>query len=426
MAEAAGRAGNYRWRICALLFFATTINYVDRNVLGVLAPELQRVIGWNEIQYANIVNAFTAAYAIGLLFAGRFIDRVGTRVGYGCTIGVWSLAAMGHALVRTVPGFGVARFFLGLGEAGNFPAAIKTVAEWFPTKERALATGIFNSGANIGAMAAPVMVAFLNARFGWQSAFVATGIFSLLWLIIWLRSYRPPQDHPGVSTAELRWIQSDSAAPSGSIPWTALIGHRQTWAYIAGKALTDPIWWFFVFWLPKFLNEQHHLSLTQLGWPIVFIYNMATLGSLAGGWLSARFFRLGWSVNRARKTTMLICALAVVPIIFGATVAHLWIAVSLIGLAVASHQGWSANMFTVASDLFPRYAVGSVVGIGGFCGMLTSMAIATFTGFVLELTRSYVPMFVIAGSIYLVALLLVHLLAPRFDPAAIAPISAQS
>jgi len=411
------RAGQYRWRICALLFFATTINYVDRQVLGVLAPELQRLIGWNEIQYANIVNAFQAAYAIGLLLAGRFIDRAGTRIGYASAIGLWSLATVGHALVQTALGFGIARFFLGLGESGNFPAAIKTVAEWFPKKERALATGIFNSGTNIGATLAPIAVPWLTVRYGWQAAFVAMGVLSSLWILPWMSMYRSPQEHPRISRAELDWIQSDPVEPATKIPWARLIGHRQTWAFIIGKLLTDPIWWFFSFWLPKFLNTQHGLTLTELGWPIAIVYTMATLGSIAGGWLSAQFFRLGWNVNRARKTAMLICALTVVPIVFGATTSDLRVAVALIGLAVASHQGWSANLFTLASDLFPRRAVASVVGIGGFGGAIGGMVIATFTGFVLQITHSYVPMFVIAGSAYLVSLLLIQILAPRLEPA---------
>jgi ACS family hexuronate transporter-like MFS transporter len=417
-AAAAGVRG-YRWRICALLFFATTINYVDRQVLGVLAPELQRVIGWDEIQYSNIINAFQAAYAIGLLLAGRFIDRAGTRIGYSVSIGLWSFATIGHALVRTVLGFGIARFFLGLGESGNFPAAIKTVAEWFPKKERALATGIFNSGANIGATIAPLVVPWMTVRFGWQSAFLATGLISAIWIVPWMIMYRPPGAHPRVSAAELAYIQSDPPEQVAKIPWSRLLAHRQTWAFVIGKFLTDPIWWFFMFWLPKFLNTRHGLTLTELGWPLVIVYNMATVGSIAGGWLAARFFKLGWNVNRARKTAMLICALAVVPIVFAASVERLWVAVALVGLATAAHQGWSANIFTLASDMFPQRAVASVVGIGGFGGAIGGMVIATFTGFVLQFTGSYVPMFVIAGSAYLLALLVIQLLVPRLEPARI-------
>ncbi len=412
-----GWAGNYRWRICALLFFATTINYVDRQVLGVLAPDLQKIIGWNEIEYGYIVTAFSAAYAAGLLLAGGFIDRAGTRIGYAVAISIWSLSAMGHALVRTVLGFGFARFMLGLGESGNFPAAIKTVAEWFPRKERALATGIFNAGTNVGAIVAPLVVPWIALTLGWRFAFLFTGTFSATWLVIWLVMYRKPQEHPKLTQAELAYIQSDPSEPATRIPWGRLVPHRQTWAFLAAKALTDPIWWFFLYWLPKFLNAEHGLTLTTLGLPLVVIYVIADVGSIFGGWLAGVVLKRGWTVNRARKTAMLICALSVTPIMLGATVRNLWGAVALIGLATASHQGWSANVFTLASDMFPRRAVASVVGIGGFGGAVGGMFIATFTGFVLQFTGSYVPMFVIAGSVYLTALLIVHLLAPKLKPA---------
>jgi ACS family hexuronate transporter-like MFS transporter len=410
---------SYRWRICALLFFATTVNYIDRQVLGVLAPELQRVIGWNEIQYGNIVAAFQAAYALGLLGAGRLMDKIGTRLGYTFAIGVWSVATIGHALVRTVLGFGFARFFLGLGEAGNFPAAIKTVAEWFPKRERALATGIFNAGTNIGATVAPIVVPWMTIKWGWQSAFIATGALGALWIIPWMIMYRPPDRHPRVSPGELELIRSDPPDPETRIPWLRLFPHKQMWAFAIGKFLTDPIWWFLLFWLPKFLNTQYGLTLTQLGWPLVIIYNAATVGSIGGGWLAARFIKMGWTVNRARKTSMLICALAMVPIIFATRAADLKVAVALISLAVAAHQGWSCNLFTLASDMFPRRAVGSAVGIGGFLGAIGGMLIATVTGFVLELTHSYVSVFMIAGFAYLVALAFIQLLAPRLEPAQI-------
>lgn len=412
-----GWAGNYRWRICALLFFAATINYVDRQVLGVLAPDLQKIIGWNEIEYGYIVTAFQAAYAVGLLLAGGFIDRVGTRIGYAVAISIWSLSAMGHALVRTVLGFGFARFMLGLGESGSFPAAIKTVAEWFPRKERALATGIFNSGTNVGAIVAPLVVPWIALTLGWQFAFLFTGAFSATWLVVWLAMYRRPEEHPKLTPEELAYIQSDPSEPTTKIPWARLLPHRQTWAFLAAKSLTDPIWWFFLYWLPKFLNAEHGLTLTTLGLPLVAIYVMADIGSIFGGWLAGAFLKRGWSVNRARKTAMLVCALSVTPIIIAANVRNLWGAVALIGLATASHQGWSANVFTLASDMFPRRAVASVVGIGGFGGAVGGMFIATFTGFVLQFTGSYVPMFVIAGSVYLIALLIVQFLAPKLAPA---------
>jgi MFS transporter, ACS family, hexuronate transporter len=411
------RVGHYRWTICALLFFGTTMNYVDRQVLGLLAPELQTKIGWNEVQYGYIVTAFQAAYALGLLLMGRLIDLIGTRIGYALSIGIWSLSAAAHALARTPMGFGAARFALGLGEAGNFPAAIKTVAEWFPKKERALATGIFNSGTNVGATIGPLLVLWIASRYGWQSAFIATGLLSFIPIIFWVRSYRRPQEHPRLSAAELDYIQSDPPEPATQIPWTRLLPHRQTWAFLIGKFMTDPIWWFFLFWLPKFLNARHGLELTALGPPLVVIYNAACVGSVGGGWLAARFLKAGWSVNRARKTAMLICAVTIVPIVAAANVRSLWAAVALVSLATAGHQGWSANLFTFASDLFPRRAVASVVGIGGFGGAVGGMFIAAFTGWVLQATGSYVPMFMIAGSVYLAALLFIHLLAPRMEPA---------
>ncbi len=413
------RVGSYRWRICALLFFATTINYVDRQVLGVLAPDLQRIIGWNEIEYSQIVVAFQAAYAVGLLAVGGFIDRVGTRIGYAVAIAIWSLSAMGHALVNSALGFGFARFMLGLGESGNFPAAIKTVAEWFPRKERAFATGIFNSGSNVGAIIAPLAVPLIAVRLGWRWAFVFTGIFSALWLVAWLTVYRPPRHHSRLRAAELAHIESDAAEPVTKIAWARLLPHRQTWAILIAKFMTDPVWWFFLYWLPKFLNTQHGLTLTALGPPLVAIYVMADVGSIAGGWLAGAFLKRGWSVNRSRKSAMLLCAVTVAPIVFAANVANLWVAVALIGLAAASHQGWSANVYTLASDMFPRRAVASVVGISGFGGAVGGMLVSTFTGLVLQFTGSYVPVFVMAGSAYLLALLAVHLLAPTLEPAAI-------
>jgi ACS family hexuronate transporter-like MFS transporter len=397
----------YRWRICALLFFATTINYVDRQVLGVLAPYLQSIIGWDEIQYGYIVTSFQAAYAIGLLVAGGVIDRLGTRIGYAISIAIWSLAAMSHALVQTVIGFAIARFALGLGEAGNFPAAIKTVAEWFPRKERALATGIFNSGSNVGAIVAPLAVPWITLRLGWHWAFLFTGFLSAAWLVAWLTIYR----------RGLAPIQDDEAESSSRISWAHLIAYRQTWAFLLGKFITDPVLWFMIFWLPKFLNSEYGLTLTDLGPPLVAIYVMADLGSISGGWISSAFLKRGWSANRARKSAMLICACLVVPILFAAKARNLWVAVGLIGLAAAAHQGWSVNLFTLVSDMFPRRAVGSVVGIGGFGGAVAGMLVATFTGFLLQFTGSYVPLFVMASSAYLLALLVIHILVPKLEPA---------
>ena len=353
------KAGHYRWVICSLLFFATTINYIDRQVLGILAPLLQTEIGWNEIQYGYIVTAFQAAYALGLIVVGRLIDRFGTKIGYSVSIVLWSIAAMAHAVTRSALGFGAARFALGLGESANFPAAIKAIAEWFPKRERALATGIFNSGANIGAVVAPAAVPFITVTYGWQAAFIATGLLGFVWLIAWLLVYDRPETHGKLTAQELALIQSDQPdPPSGKIPWGSLLSYRQTWAFVAAKFLTDPIWWFYLYWLPKFLNRSYGLTLTELGLPLVAIYTVTCVGSIGGGWLSSRLIARGWPVSRARKSVMLLCALCIVPIVFAASVASLWVAVVLVGVAAAAHQGWSANLFTTASDMFPKNAVG--------------------------------------------------------------------
>jgi ACS family hexuronate transporter-like MFS transporter len=413
------KIGHYRWTICALLFFATTMNYVDRQILGLLAPTLEKSIGWNEAQYGYIVDAFQLAYAVGLLLMGRVMDWIGSRAGYALSIGIWSLAAAAHALARTPLGFGIARSALGVGEAGNFPAAVKTVAEWFPKRERALATGVFNSGTNLGATITPLVVPWIVNRFSWQAAFLSTGLFSAIPIFFWVAMYRRPQEHPRLSAGELRYIQSDPSEPITRIPWLRLLPHRQTWAFLIGKFLTDPIWWFFLFWLAKFLHKEYGLSLTKLGLPLVIIYNSASVGSVVGGWLPAKLLKAGWTVNRARKSAMLLCALAVVPVVMAAFAHNLWVAVGLISLAVAAHQGWSANIFTLASDMFPQRAVGSVVGIGGFGGAFGGLFIATFTGWVLQKSGSYLPMFIIAGSAYLTALLIIQLLVPRLDRAQI-------
>lgn len=412
------RIGRYRWVICALLFFATTVNYVDRQVLGILAKDLQVSIGWTEVDYGNIVAAFNAAYAFGLLLAGRLMDCIGTRAGYTIAIIWWSLAAMGHALARTPFGFGVARAALGAGEAGNFPAAIKTVAEWFPKKERAFATGIFNAGSNAGAVIAPLTVPWIATTYGWQMAFIVTGAIGFIWLVFWLPVYKRPEEHPKVSRAELAHIHSDPPdPPAAKIPWVRLIPRRQTSAFAIGKYLTDPVWWFYLYWIPNFFRDNHGLDLTTIGPPLIVIYLIADVGSVGGGWLSSTFIKRGWTINRARKTAMLICALAVTPIIFASNVKSLWVAVALIGIAAAAHQGWSCNLFTTTSDMFPRHAVGSVVGIGGMAGALGGATMAVATGYILESTgQNYSIVFMIAGTLYLVALAFIHLLAPRLDP----------
>jgi ACS family hexuronate transporter-like MFS transporter len=347
------------------------------------------------------------------------MDRFGTRKGFSFAIVFWSVAAMCHALARSAFGFGTARFFLGLGEAGNFPASIKTVAEWFPKKERALATGIFNSGSNIGAIVAPLVVPFIAVNYGWQWAFIITGTLGFIWLIFWLLIYRRPEEHPKVQAAELAHIQSDPSEPSTKIPWASLITLRQTWAFAIGKFLTDPIWWVYLFWLPKFLNSTYKLDITQIGLPLVVIYVVADVGSIGGGYLSSTLIKRGWTVNKARKLAMLICAVSVVPIVFAAKASNLWVAVGLIALAAAAHQGWSANIFTMTSDMFPRRAVGSVVGIGGMAGSIGGMLIATTVGLILQYTGSYFPIFIMAGSAYLIALLVIQLIVPNLEPAKI-------
>ena len=432
------RLGNWRWYICGLLFAATTINYIDRQVIGILKPTLQSEFGWSEIDYADIVFAFQLAYAIGLLIAGRLMDRFGARLGFSLVIVVWSLAAMAHAEATwfgpgvaavlamvgltysgSVAGFIAARFALGLGEAGNFPASIKVVADWFPKKERALATGIFNSGTNIGALITPLVVPFVTVTWGWYWAFIATGVIGFFWLIVWWVSYAPPESHPKLSSAEFAHIRSDPADPAVRVPWSTLLKHRQTWAFALAKFMTDPVWWLYLFWIPDFLNRNYGINLSRIGPPLVVIYLIADIGSIGGGWLSSALIKRGWSLNAGRKTAMLVCALAVLPIPLASKATDLWVAVALVGLAAAAHQGWSANVFTLASDMFPRKAVGSVVGLGGTAGALGGMLIAKLTGYILNATGSYVPVFLIAASAYLIALGLVHLLVPRLEPAAL-------
>jgi ACS family hexuronate transporter-like MFS transporter len=345
------------------------------------------------------------------------MDWLGTRKGFSLSVLLWSLAAMAHALVSSVAGFSVARFALGLGEAGNFPACIKTVAEWFPRKERAFATGIFNAGTNVGVLVAAVTVPWLTLTYGWRWTFVITGLTGFVWLILWLALYRRPEEHPRLSAAELKYIRSDPAELQTKVPWRRLLPYKQTWAFAIGKFMTDPIWWIYLFWLPDFLKKSYGIDLRNIGLPLIIVYLMADAGSVAGGWLSSSLIKRGASVNRARKTAMLICALAVVPVVFAAKAANVWIAVLLVGLAAGAHQGWSANIFTTTSDMFPRQAVGSVVGIGGMAGAIGGMLIAKVVGYILQSTGSYVPIFLIAGSAYLVALAIIHLLAPKLEPA---------
>jgi ACS family hexuronate transporter-like MFS transporter len=410
-------AGYYRWVICALIFFATTINYIDRQILGVLAPTLKAELGWTDKQYGDIVFYFQAAYAIGLLLSGPIIDRIGTKLGYALSLLIWSFAAMAHAGVRSVLGFKLARFALGLGEAGNFPAAIKTVAEWFPKRERALATGIFNAGTNVGAIIAPIVVPWITIKWGWEWAFLITGAIGLIWLAFWIPMYQHPRQHKKISPDELAWIERDPPEPTTRMKWRDVVGYRQTWAFALGKFLTDPIWWFYLYWTSLFLDAKFGIKLVQLSLPLVIIYVVADVGSIGGGWLSSRLIKMGWTINASRKTAMLVCALAVLPVTLAPLTDNLWVAVGLISLAVAAHQGWSANLFTLTSDLFPKRAVGSVVGLGGMLGSVGGMIAAKTIGETLQRTKNYLPIFIVAGSGYLVALLIVHLLAPRLQPA---------
>jgi ACS family hexuronate transporter-like MFS transporter len=417
---------NYRWVVVALLFFATTINYLDRQVIGLLKPTLEKQFAWTEEDYSHIVMAFQTAYALGLLAFGGFIDRLGTKLGYTISLIVWSLAAMLHAVVKTTLGFGAVRAALGLGESGNFPAAIKVVAEWFPKKERALATGIFNSGANIGAVVAPVMVPWILGVYGWQMAFIITGAIGFVWLIFWWLFYEVPNRHRKINAAEYKYIHSDGGEGETEgliverVKWIKLFGIRQTWAFVAGKFLTDPIWYFFLFWLPSYFSSTFHLNLSKPSLPLVLIYTATTIGSIGGGYLSSQFIKSGMPIFRARKTAMFIFALCVVPIFAARYAVNIWQAVGLISLAAAAHQAWSANIFTAASDVFPKRAVSSVVGIGGMAGSVGGIAFPFFIGWILDsakasgnITAGYNIIFSICASAYLVAWLIMHLLTPR-------------
>jgi MFS transporter, ACS family, aldohexuronate transporter len=415
---------NFRWYICALLFFATTVNYMDRMVLGILKPVISQDLHWTEDQYGTIIACFQAGYAVMMLLAGWFIDKVGTRLGYMISATVWSLSSMSHALARNAFEFGMARLGLGLGEAANFPAAIKTVATWFPRRERALATGIFNSGSNVGAVCAPLLVPVMAAKFGWHSAFLVTGSLSMLWVILWTLTYREPERHRRLSAAELALIRSDQEEPAlHKVPYAKLLTKRAAWAFIMGKFLTDPVWWFYLNWLPGFLHDKYKVDLTHLGPPLIAIYVSADVGSVGGGWISSRLLALGWQVGKARKTAMLICALAVTSAIFVPNAhGNLWLTVALISIAAASHQGWSANLFTISSDCFPKRAVGSIVGLAGFAGALGGVIAAKAIGVWLTFSHDvYGPLFLMAGSMYLIALLVIQILLPRYKMELMAP-----
>ena len=413
------KAGLFRWIICTLLLLGVTKNYMDRQVLGVLKTTLQHEFGWTEIDYGNLVFAFQAAYAVGLVTMGRVVDRLGTRLGYALAMVFWSLASLAHAIGSSLGSFVVARSALGFGEAGVFPASIKAVAEWFPKRERAMATGIFNAGTNAGAIITPLMVPWITLHWGWRWAFVITGVLGFLWLGFWLRLYRKPEQHRRVRKEELAYICSDPPESLTRVKWASLLSFPQTWAFATAKFMTDPIWWFYLFWIPDFLQRKHGLALIQIGVPIMVIYVISDVGSVMGGWMSSWLIGRGQSVNSARKLTLLLCALCVVPIMFAYRIDSTWGAVLLIGLAAAGHQGFSANLFTLTSDLFPTQAVGSVVGTGGLAGAVGGMFIAKVVGYVLQSTGSYMVPFLIAGSAYFIALAAIQILAPNLEPAKI-------
>lgn len=420
--------GRYRWTICSLLFFATTINYLDRSVISLLKPYLETQFKWTESDYADIVIAFQLSYAVGMILVGRFIDKVGTKIGYALSTLVWSLAAMGHALATGTMGFVVARAALGVSEAGNFPAAIKTTSEWFPKKERAYATGIFNSGANIGAIIAPLTVPLIAEKMGWQWAFILTGAIGFIWLALWVFVYEIPAKNKRLSKEEFAYINSDDDEPVDALEkapktsWFKLLSFRQTWAFALGKFLTDPVWWFYLFWLPAFLDAQYNVTGTAIALPVALVYTLSSFGSIGGGWLPLYLIRKGWPVYKARKTSMLIYAFCAIPVVFAQWLGsmNMWLAVFIIGIAASAHQAWSANIFTTVSDMFPKKAVASVTGIGGMTGAVGGMLIAFMAGVLFDkykalgtIETGYYIMFFICGSAYLIAWLVMHLLVPK-------------
>ena len=427
------KIGRYRWTICSLIFFATTINYLDRAVISLLKPYLTDEFNWNSGDYANIEIAFKVAYALGMLGVGRLIDKLGTKIGYALSTFLWSLAAVGHAFVNSTFGFGVARAFLGVTEAGNFPAAIKATAEWFPKSERAFATGIFNSGSNVGAIVAPLTVPLIAETMGWKWAFILTGAIGFIWIILWFYYYEVPARHARLTKAEFDYIHSDvddmaaaSIETEPKVPWVRLLAFRQTWAFVLGKFLTDPVWWFYLFWLPDFLDKQYGIRGLDIMWPVALVYTISSVGSIGGGWVPLKFIQSGWPVFRARKTSMLIYGILVLPIVFAQELGsiNMWLAVLVIGLAAAAHQAWSANIFTTVSDMFPKKAVASVTGMGGMAGGLGGILLSAlvqkrmfvYYESINQLETAYFIMFLICGGAYLLAWLIMHILVPRMKP----------
>lgn len=420
-ASADAKAGGYRWVVVFLLFLAMVINYVDRQMIGFLKPDyLQPEFGWSERDYADIVFWFQAAYAASYLVFGRIIDRIGSRAGFAIAFTIWQIAHIAHAGASSLTQFIFARMALGVGEGGAFPGGIKAVTEWFPKKERAFANGLFNAGTNIGAIVTPLVVPFIvvDLAMGWRASFIITGVIGLLWLPGWLMLYAHPRKSKSVGAAELAHIESDPPDAVEKVSWLRVARTRETWAYAIGKFLIDPIWWFFLFWLPDFLGRTYGLDLRTFGPPIVAIYLLSDVGSIGGGWFSSMLMKRGMSLNAARKTAMFICALCALPVMLAPSASNLWVAVGIIGLATAAHQGFSANLYTLPGDVFPRSAVGTVVGIGGMIGGVGGMVFSKYVGEVLERIGSYTPIFIVAGSVYLIALIAVHLLTPKLAPVA--------
>lgn len=424
------KAGNYRWVICGMLLAAIAINYVHRQIVGVLKDPLSAEFGWNEEGYANIVFWFQAAYALGYVAWGRILDRFGARIGYTIAFTLWTIAHIFTGAVTSGLQLIFARIALGLGESGSFPSSIKAVTEWFPQKERALAAGVFNAGSNIGAIIAPIVVPLITVAsvtlnfgpngitlpgldLGWRWGFYVTGAVSLLWAVAWWAIYRRPTEHPKVNAAELALIQSDPADHVEKVAWTKLLFVKETWVFALAKFLIDPIWWLWLFWLPDFFKKSYGLDLKTFGPPIVAVYLLSDVGSVAGGWLSSFLLKRGLSVNVARKATLFIFALMALPVLLAQGVHSLWLAVLIIGVAAAAHQAFSANIYTLPSDLFPRSAVGSVIGIGGMCGAIGGMFMSKFVGFILDKTHNYSIIFIIAAFAYLAAFLVVHFLSPK-------------
>lgn len=410
---AAARVGRYRWAIVGLLFAATVINYIDRQMIGVLKPTLMEDLAWSEKDFAGVIIWFQFAYAIGYIGFGKLVDMIGAKLGYAIAFVIWQLAHIAHGGAYSMTQFAMARFGLGIGESGNFPAGIKAVTEWFPAKERAFAIGVFNAGANIGAVVTPLVVPLMVVAWGWRMAFVITGVVSFVWLIAWWAMYRHPREHSKVTPEELAWIEQDPVDPVKPLGYGAVLTRRETWAYSLGKFFIDPIWWFFLFWLPGYLFQRYDLDLLSFGLPLAVIYLISDAGSIAGGWMSSRLMKAGKSANYARKLTMFVCACAVTPVFFAESYDNVWLAVLVIGVATAAHQAFSANLYALPSDVFPRAAVGSVVGIGGTVGAVGGMLMAFYAGEILDRLGTYTPLFAVAGSAYFLALLAVHLLSPR-------------